>query len=205
MDAEDWDERYSTTDLVWTAEANRTLVTEVGSLTPGTALDVAAGEGRNAVWLAARGWQVTATDFSAVGLAKARDLAENAGVSIRTICIDATEPVDGRFDLVVVAYLHLPPDARRAAVRNAAGALAEGGTLLVIGHDSDNLTQGVGGPQDPDVLFRAADIVGDLAGLGLNVERAERIERTVHTDHGDRTALDALVRARRPGSDDRLP
>lgn len=197
MDATGWDERYSTTDLVWTAEPNRTLVAEVGGLKPGRALDIAAGEGRNAVWLASQGWQVTATDFSEVGLGKARALAEHIGVEIETVQADATEPIDGRFDLVVIMYLHLPAEARRIAVRNAASALDVGGTLLVVGHDSTNLDEGFGGPPDPTVLFTAEDIVADLEDSGLTVERAERIVRTVATEEGERRALDALYRARR--------
>ena len=88
MDRAGWDARYRTTDLVWTANSNQFLVAEVAELAPGTALDLGAGEGRNAVWLAQRGWQVTAVDFSAVGLAKAAQLADAAGVTLTAICAD---------------------------------------------------------------------------------------------------------------------
>ena len=198
MDAEAWNRRYATSDLIWTAEPNRLLVQEVVGLPPGRALDLGAGEGRNAVWLARQGWRVTAVDFSDVGLAKARRLAEAAGVELNLVCADATRPVGGQFDLVVVLYLHLPAEKRRLALRNAAAALAPGGTLIVLGHDSSNLTDGFGGPQDASVLFTAADVVGDLEGAGLAVKRAEAVPRTVSTDDGDRTAVDALVRAERP-------
>lgn len=198
MDAQAWNQRYSTSDLIWSAEPNQFLVAETAGLAPGRALDLGAGEGRNAVWLARRGWQVTAVDFSDVGLAKAEALAHHAQVTIETVCADATEPVGGAFDLVTVLYLQLPTGQRRRAVANAAAAVAPGGTLLVVGHDTTNLTEGVGGPQDPAVLFSPDDVVADLADSGLTVERAERVRRTVHTDAGDRTAIDALVRARRP-------
>jgi SAM-dependent methyltransferase len=198
VDADDWNRRYSTGELIWTAEPNRFLVEEVEGLTPGRALDLAAGEGRNAVWLARHGWQVTAIDFSQVGLDKARQLAEHAGVGVDLVCADATEPIEGRFDLVVVLYLHLPADQRRRAHRNAADAVAPGGTLLIVGHDTTNLTDGVGGPQDPAVLFGAADVVADLDGTELTVRRAEAVRRPVAGVHGDRTAVDALVRAERP-------
>src|SRR5690606_6006021 len=124
--------RYATSELIWTADPNRFLVDEVRGLAPGRALDVAAGEGRNAVWLARHGWQVTAVDFSDVGLDKARQLAERAGVSVDLVCADATNPIDATFDLVVVLYLHLPADQRRRAYRNAADAVAPGGTLLIV-------------------------------------------------------------------------
>lgn len=197
MDADGWNRRYATSELVWTAEPNRFLVQEIDGLAPGRALDLGAGEGRNAVWLARNGWQVTAVDYSDVGLDKARRLAESAGVSIELVCADATKPIEGVFDLVVVLYLHLPADDRRRAYRNAAGAVAPGGTLLIVGHDTANLLDGVGGPQDPSVLFTAADIVADLAGTGLRVGRAEAVHRSVTTDDGDRIAIDALVRAER--------
>lgn len=197
MDADGWNRRYAATELVWTAEPNRFLVEEIEGLAPGRALDLGAGEGRNAVWLARQGWQVTAVDFSDVGLEKARHLAESAGVTIELVCADATRPIEGVFDLVVVLYLHLPADDRRRAYRSAAAAVAPGGTLLIVGHDSANLLDGVGGPQDPSVLFTAGDVVADIDGTGLTIGRAETVRRSVTTDDGDRTAIDALVRAKR--------
>lgn len=202
MEAADWDRRYATAELIWTAEPNRFLVEEAADLAPGRALDLGAGEGRNAVWLATKGWQVTAIDFSQTGLDKARQLAERANVEIELRCADAVEPIGGLHDLVVVLYLHLPPERRRAAHRNAAAALAPGGTLLVVGHDTTNLTDGYGGPQDPAVLFSPDDVVADLQGSGLRIERAERAERSVDTEAGPRTAIDALVRATRPANPD---
>lgn len=202
MDAAGWNQRYATTDLVWTAEPNRFLVAETSSLAPGTALDLGAGEGRNAVWLAQQGWRVTAVDFSDIGLAKASQLAAAADVEVSTVCADVADytPDPGGFDLVAILYLHLPAGLRREVYRRAGAGVAPGGTLLVVGHDATNLTEGHGGPQDPDVLFSPDDIAEDLAGAGLVVERAERVQRTVTTPDGDRVAIDALVRARRPST-----
>ncbi len=200
MEAREWDERYAAQELVWSAEPNRFVEEECGALPPGRALDVAAGEGRNSIWLAGLGWSVTAVDFSSVALDKGRRLAERQGdpVSSRIDWVQADvrsfEPEPGGFDLVVIAYLQVPAGDRRRVVAHAADALAPGGTLLVVGHDRANLEDGVGGPQDPAVLYRPDDIVADLAPAGdLVVERAVTVERP--TPAG--VALDALVRARR--------
>jgi len=195
MDRSDWDERYQGSELVWTAEPNRFLPAEVASLAPGRALDLACGEGRNALWLAERGWRVTAVDFSAVGLAKAAALAEARHVEVAWIEADLANwvPPEAGFDLVIVFYLHLPADERRLVLARAAAAAAPGGTVLVVGHDLSNLDGGYGGPQDPSVLTTPADLAADLDGL--TIEKAELVHRTVQTADGERTAIDNLVRA----------
>ncbi len=196
MDRSSWDERYRTEELVWKAEPNRFLVAEVGSLRPGRALDLACGEGRNALWLAERGWEVVGVDFSAVGLDKARSLAASRGLRVELVEADLREwdPPEASFDLVVLMYLHLPAADRRQVLAAASRALAPGGTLLVVGHDSTNLTDGVGGPQDASVLYTPDEIAAELPGVKL--ERAERVRRRLEDG---REAIDALVRARRPG------
>ena len=198
MNREHWDERYGTEELIWKAEPNRFLVEELDALAPGRALDVACGEGRNAVWLASKGWRVTGADFSRAGLAKAQRLATDRGVEVTWVEADVVEwqPPTASFDLVVVMYLHLPAEQRRRALAHAAAALAPGGVLLVVGHDTSNLLKGTGGPQDPAVLFGPEEIVEDLSDL--QIERAEQVKRTVVTDAGEATAIDALVRAVRP-------
>ena len=204
MDAEAWDQRYAASELVWSREPNQFVAAEVADLAPGTAVDLAAGEGRNAIWLASRGWSATAVDFSQVALDKGAQLVDEAGIelegTVAWVCADATtwqpaEPVD----LVVVAYLQLPAEDRRRAVRGAVTMLRPGGTLLLVAHDSTNLTEGTGGPQDPSVLMTADDVLDDLSGLDVEVLRAERVAREVRSadEHGGeerRTAWDCLVR-----------
>ena len=200
MEREEWNRRYAGADLVWSAEANRFLVEEVSNLPPGRALDLGAGEGRNAIWLAERGWRVTAVDFSDIALQKARRLAETHGVDVEWIEADLRtySPAECAFDLVVVLYIHLPGEQRRELLRRAAEALTADGTLLVVGHDRSNVDEGYGGPQDPSILFSPDDIIRDLAGIGgLRVVRAERVVRPVMTEDGERHAIDALVRAER--------
>jgi len=205
MDAAAWDERYRAFESVWGVEPNRWVGEQLADLRPCVAVDLGCGEGRNAVWLAARGWRVYAVDFSGVALAKGAELERRSRPSgssswhriswqqADVTTFSAPEPVD----LALLCYLQLTARARRVAVRAAAASLASGGTLLVIAHDSHNLTDGTGGPQEPGVLFTAADIEQDLAGLGLRVEQAGEVLRPV--DGADRPAIDALVRASRGG------
>ena len=198
MDSQAWNRRYEGSELVWTASPNRFLVQEAGHLPPGRALDVACGEGRNAVWLAEAGWDVTASDFSEVGLAKGARLADARGVFVKWVLADVRSHDAGRgaFDLVIVLYLHLQAADRRSALHRAAAAVAPGGLLVRVGHDSSNLTEGHGGPQDPAILFTAEEVAAELPGL--QIERTERVRRPVDTPDGEVEAIDALVRARRP-------
>lgn len=200
MDAEAWNARYGASEMLWGVEPNRWVVAETSDLPAGRALDVACGEGRNALWLAARGWDVTGVDFSAVALDRARELSEGAPGQVRWVQSDAHDSTSwgGPFDLVVMAYLHLPPGERRSALHTAAAVLAPGGTLLVVGHDLSNLTEGVGGPQDATLLLTPDAVVADLVPLPwLEVERAESVLRLVDTPTGEHKAVDTLVRARR--------
>lgn len=198
MSAEDWDARYSDAELLWTAEPNRFVATELGGVAPGRALDLACGEGRNAVWLAERGWTVTAVDFSPVAVDKGRALAAARGVDVDWHTEDVTvwQPPLEAFDAVVIAYLHLPSEQLASILEAAAAAVAPGGVLVAVGHDRDNAERGYGGPPDPSVLWDAGALTRHLAGL--TVERAEQVTRTVSTDEGPRTAIDTLVRGRRP-------
>lgn len=197
MRREDWDRRYEGSELLWTAEPNRFLVEEVQGLAPARALDLGSGEGRNAIWLAERGWRVTAIDFSEAGLAKAQRLAARRGVNVEWVLADLAEwRPSSSFDLVVVAYLQIPAGLRRRVWPRAAGAVAAGGTLLVIAHHPDNLRDGWGGPGSLDVLYGPDEVVAALTGF--TVARADRVERPVTGEDGEQAvALDLLVRATR--------
>ncbi len=199
MDREAWDSRYAAaTDLVWTAQPNRFVVQELAGLPPGRALDLAAGEGRNAVWLAEHGWKVVALDFSAVAVERGRRLAAQRGVAVDWLVADALHhPLpQAAFDLVVIAYLQLTADDLAVVLHRAVDALAPGGTILVVGHDLANLDGGVGGPQDPAVLQTPDQIVAGLTGL--TIRRAETVRRPVSVDGRSVDALDTLVVATRP-------
>jgi SAM-dependent methyltransferase len=198
VDSRRWDERYAGTEFEWTTLPNQFVAAELAGLPPGRALDLAAGEGRNSVWLAERGWRVTAVDFSRVGLDKGRKLVTARGVDearIDWILADLCdyEPHQGSFDLVLVAYFQVGAELRAAVLARAAAALAPDGTLLVVGHDLTNLTEGVGGPQYPEVLYTPESITAEVSGL--QVLRAGRVHRTVERDGVSGTAIDTLVLA----------
>ncbi|MEV4475647.1 FAD-dependent oxidoreductase [Nonomuraea sp. NPDC049504] len=133
-----WDDRYSERERLWTGEPNVVLVRELSDLPPGRALDLGSGEGGDAVWLAKRGWRVTAADVSGVALRRAAELAERMGVADR---IDWQQHdlgrsfPEGTYDLVTACYLHSTHDLPREEIlRAAAAAVAPGGVLLVAGH-----------------------------------------------------------------------
>lgn len=191
-----WNERYSAPERVWSSGPNEHVAQTVTPLEPGTALDLGAGEGRHALWLAERGWQVTAVDFADVGLARGRSEAAERSLKdkIDWVAADVTTwaPPEGEaFDLVLIAYLHLPEDVFSAAV----SWVAPGGHLVVVGHALRNLTDGTGGPQDPALLHSPDDLRQKAAGL--DVLRCEEVERT--TDSGA-LAIDVVLVAasRRP-------
>jgi SAM-dependent methyltransferase len=196
MRAQDWDERYAEQQQ-WSAAPNALVADLLAGLPPGDAVDLAAGEGRHALWLADLGWRVTAVDFSALGLARgcARPGADR--VTWVTADVNTWSAGPGSLDLVLVAYLHLPETETTALLTRAVDWLRPGGRLLVLGHDVENLTAGVGGPQDPAILH-SVDRLAPVADL-LDVDRLEQVPRQTPTG----TALDTLLWGRRQGQDGR--
>jgi SAM-dependent methyltransferase len=195
---ERWNRRWAGERADASTAPSRFLVAEVADLRPGTALDLACGSGRNAVWLAERGWRVTAVDFSEVAIRMARRLAAERRIEVGWVEADVVTwtAASRTYDLVCVLYLQLPALERKAVLARAADALRPGGTLLVVGHDLLNLTEGWGGPTQPDVLFTPDDVAAEIGDLA--VEKAQRVRRTVEELGAAHEAIDALVRARRP-------
>jgi SAM-dependent methyltransferase len=198
VNTDDWNARYAAAESVWGVAANRFVAAELAELAPGRALDLACGEGRNAVWLAERGWQVTGIDYAEVAVERARRLAEQRGVNVELVVGDVlTAPIEDRaYELVLISYLQLTPDERHAILVRAAAALAPGGTFLLVGHELRNHADGHGGPSDPERLWVTADVAATVEEQGLEVEHASEVLRDVVD--APRPAIDSLVRARRP-------
>ncbi len=196
-DAE-WDERYLAKDQVWSGDPNYALVTEVSGLEPGRVLDVGCGEGADAVWLAQRGWQVTALDVSTVALGRAAAHAREAGVQVawvHTGLVEARLPADG-FDLVSAQYFALRRTPGRDAERSLLAAVAPGGTLLVVHHAGFDVKH------SEDHGFDPADYVnpGDVAAVlddGWHLDIEERRPREVSGGAGAHHVDDLVLRARR--------
>lgn len=193
----DWDERHKAGDFEGRGP-NPTLRAGVAGLAPGSALELAAGSGTNAVWLARQGWRTTAVDWSAVGLANGKAKADEAGLEVEWLERDlfAWSPPPRSFDLVVIVYLHLPPGEREPVYARAAAAVAVGGRMLIVGHDRLNATEGEGGPPDPARLFTADEIGSELRASDpdLVVERSEVVRRVPRPG---RAPIDCLLVVRR--------
>ena len=197
MDARDWDRRWTDKLLHAHGEPSTVVLEALEDLEPGRALDLACGNGRHAQWLAERGWRVTAVDFSTEALRQARERASEVHL-VEWIEADlaAYEPPSDAFDLVLVAYLHVPARERRAILAKAAAAVAPEGTLVLAGHDLTNIGTGAPGPSSPALLYTPDDIVPELPGL--EVARAEQVRRPVELEDASQVeAVDALVVARR--------
>ena len=208
FDQQTYDELYRSAPAVWSGRPNRQLVVEAGGLPPGTALDAGCGEGADALWLAERGWQVTAVDFSAVALERGAARAREEGLDDRVEWVQADlstwTPGEGRFGLVTAHYLHSRGPERTALLRRLAAAVAPGGTLLVVGHLVDSAVHA--GPDhahghDPELFYTAEDVAAvldheawDEITTGIRDRAPEAVARTANT------APDTVLVARRSGA-----
>ncbi|MEJ7789666.1 MAG: methyltransferase domain-containing protein [Thermoleophilaceae bacterium] len=197
MDAAGWDRRYADSTRAFSSEPTPLLAELTSPLVAGRALDLAAGAGRNALWLAQRGWQVTAVDFSRVGLERAASRAAELGVELDCVHADLYDyrPAVAAFDLVLITYMHPQTDKRAAVFAAAAEAVAPGGNLLVIGFDETDPHKG-GGPADPERRFSVSRLSGAFPGIEL--ERCEMVTRERQTAEGPQRAVDTFAWGRRP-------
>lgn len=194
----EWDERYASTQQVWSGRPNGALVAEVTELPPGRALDVGCGEGADAVWLAHRGWQVIALDVSQVALDRAVLHAEHAGAKVVWVhagLLEATLPVGG-FDLVSAQYPALRRTTDHDAERALLATVAPGGTLLVVHHADVDPEQARAHGFDPADYVSPTDVAA-LLGNDWQVEVDEKRPRDVTTGAGAHHTHDLVLRARR--------
>lgn len=184
MKPPNWDERYSESGYIYGTTPNAFLVSVVERLPPGRILMLAEGEGRNAVYLASLGYQVTAVDGSAVGLRKAAELARQRGVAITTIIADLDgfriEP--GQWDGIVSCYCHLPPAIRVPLHRQVVSGLRPGGVLVLEGFSQEQLAYDTGGPKALDMLLELDQLKQELSGLEFL--HAVTLERDVKEGRG---------------------
>jgi SAM-dependent methyltransferase len=198
-----WEERYRSHTGPRSSRPNPQLVAEAGDLAPGTALDAGCGEGADAIWLAARGWRVTAVDFATTALRRAREHAETLGAGI-TSRIDWVEadltrwtPTEEHFDLVSADYVH-PAASREALFRRLAASVAPGGTLLIVGHHPSDPQTTPSHAAAPEVHFTAEDVAASLDPDRWDIAVAEARSRSATDPHGHEiTIRDAVLRARK--------
>lgn len=199
-----WDERYASADRIWSGQPNQRLVEQAAGLPPGLALEVGCGEGADAVWLASRGWQVTAVDVSPVALQRAAEHAAQAGPQIaeritwQQADVLAWTPAPARFDLVSAHFVHVPGPPLELLHRRLAAAVRPGGTLLVVGHHPSDLHAGVGRPDLADFMFTAEQVAARLDPAEWHVVVAEAAPReATDLDGQPITIHDAVLRAER--------
>lgn len=207
MDQAFWDERYSSRPTLWSGKPNLHLVSETAELVPGThgtAMDVGCGEGADAIWLASRGWHVTAVDLSVVALARAAANAANAGEEIagriewHHLDLAATAPEPAAYDLVSAQYMHLPPREREALLRGLAAAVRPGGTLLVVGHHPSDLDTTMQRPHDRGLFFTGEDVVALLPPEDWEIVVDAVPGRAAEDPDGNPVTIhDTVLRARR--------
>lgn len=181
-----WDERYSEPGFAYGAEPNHFLVEQAHRIPPGPVLCLAEGEGRNAVWLAEQGHEVTAVDSSPVGLQKAEGLAWTRGVRLTTHCSDLRDYViePGAWSTIVSIFAHLPPEVRREVHRRVVEGLRPGGIFILEAYTPRQLDYGTGGPPAAEMMMDEETLRSELAGLDfqwLSEGEREVIEGQYHT------------------------
>lgn len=199
-----WDERYRSQGELWSGEPNPHLVSQASELSGGAALDVGSGEGADAIWLAERGWQVTALDVSTVALRRGAARAAEAGGDVARRIDWLHEdvltwiPDPSSYDLVSAQFMHLPTGPREEVFARLATAVAPGGTLLIVGHHPSDLQTTVPRPSRPELFFTASEVAASLDSHAWEIVVAAALERST-TDPGGHTVTihDAVLRARR--------
>lgn len=190
-----WDERYDTEDYVYGVHPNKFLASISDQIPVGKTLCLAEGEGRNAVYLASLGHDVTAVDSSAVGMKKARRLAQQKGVEIETIVadLDTLEIQPNSWDSIILIFCHLPEKSRKVLHKKVTAGLRPGGMYVLEGFTPEQLKYKTGGPPNAERLFYLEDLNEELESL--DYEHAEELVRDVLEGkfHTGRAAVVQLI------------
>ncbi len=204
FDEQSWEERYRSRTAVWSGQPNLQLVAEAAGLDPGTALDVGSGEGADAIWLASRGWRVTAVDFATTALQRAAAHAQAGGAEVAGridwVHADLTTwaPPNQQFDLVSAQFMHLPAAGRQELFGRLAAGVAPGGMLLIVSHHPSDLRTTVPRPPMPELFYTAEEAGASLAPGRWDILVAEARPRRVSDPEGQEVTIhDAVLRARR--------
>lgn len=199
-----WNERYRAHSAVWSGDPNPQLVSEVLELAAGTALDAGCGEGADAIWLAERGWRVTAVDVSDVALRRGADRAAEIGGDVARRIewlhenLTSWSPRESCYDLVSAQFMHLPQAPRDAMFRRLAASVARGGSLLIVGHHPSDLRTTVRRPRMPELLHTAEDVAALLDPNDWEIVVSATRPRSATDPAGQAvTVHDTVVRARR--------
>lgn len=197
-----WNERYRASESVWSLEPNQFVVEYLSNMPSGSMLDLAGGEGRNALWFASRGWTVENSDFSEIAVEKfleraARDNLGDRCVGTVSSALESTACRTSPVDLAVIAYLQLNASELSTAISIAAAALKPGGTLFGVWHERGNIERGVGGPPLPELNPTAEELRHHAEAAGLTVSTVIVRERDVVHDDAPRTAIDVVLVASR--------
>lgn len=200
MDSKYWNDKYQATDdLLYTDVPNRFVVEYCQDLPAGTMIDLAGGEGRNAVWFAERGWQAENIDFAKAALTKFLKLAEKRGVSQECFAVlgEATtfESVLTPVDLGVIGYLQVDNQTLATAIKRLTQNIKKGGTLFGVWHARENLNGGYGGPQDPAVLPNVEELKAIVAKLPLDLVACELRDGQVQTKDGLKPSVTVILKA----------
>jgi SAM-dependent methyltransferase len=180
MDVHMWDERFGAAELPYGTDPNDFVVAQASAIAPGRVLCIAEGYGRNAIWLAAQGFAVTAIEQSGVAIARGRELAAARGVEVTFVQGDLAEAElgEGTWQGIVSTFAHLPPTLRRDVHARVVRALAPGGVFILEAYSPAQLGHRTGGPRDVALLMTREALVSELAGLDLLV--AQELEREVN-------------------------
>jgi SAM-dependent methyltransferase len=203
MDSADWDKRYAAADSVWSLTPNQFVVEYLSDLPAGTMIDLAGGEGRNALWFATRGWKAENADFSGVALQKFTERAATEGLSELCVAtqVDATNATPfalAPVDLGIMIYLQIEAEGLAAAIASLAAAIKPGGTFCGVWHARENLTDGYAGPQRADWLPTQGELRAALDAAGLPGATIELRNREVAVEGGTRIAIDVVAHAIKP-------